>query len=501
MANPLNHYAPRDRKVLYLAYLLRLSNKPLLPFENKDIPLRITCSDYTRKRALKLREQKRREENATKYLKPETQQTFLNVSARIKKTKVKKTGTGQAVEKEVVKIDSKSIYKKLGYFYHPLVFILCALISAPIIISYINNFKLSFLRILLIIPLGILDFSVFYRFTIWLVNIFRVMAHDESLDLSKAIIVRDGAPGAGKTSSLVYDMVVIAKKMWEKIEYEYWLLKPQWEKIHSTGTVDEKRRLREIVEAYEYYTTPQIVNGKPTEIFPCLWSNIPIYVDGKPCSKFLFKHLMQDAKLPYGTVAVLDEISLMIPQELHHTKPIEIKEMTKFPRHFGDYHFGATEQEASNMFKDFRRSCAENKYMQSQKWVCKPTLLNWLFDYLKDRWLTKEPTIERVNQLKAIDRLRSNVGFRQYTYYDRGNLEANIEGTSRKRSFILPCFLNADYDSRAFKNLYKAKNKPLIPSVWDNRIIPDKDLKEIFSPDIQELCKSKKERKNANKTA
>ena len=503
MANPLNHYLPRDRKVLYLAYLLRLSKQPLLTFANKDIPLRITCSDYTKKRALKHQEQERRKQNATRYLKESTQKLFINTSQRLKNKRIKRPGTGQAVKKEPVYVQSKkNIYRVLGNLYYPIGLILCALLTIPILWLYIQNFKLSFFRILLIIPLAVMDMTVLYRFTSWLVNIFRVRAHDASLDLSKAIIVRDGAPGAGKTSSLIYDMVVIAEKMWEKIKYEYWLLKPQWEKIHATGSLDEKRHLREICEAYEYYSMPHIINGKSTYIYPCLWSNIPIYVDGKPCSKFLFKHLVQEAKLPYGTVAVLDEISLMIPQELHRSKPIEIKEMTKFPRHFGDFHFGATEQEATNMFKDFRRSCAENKYMQSQKWVCQPMLLNRLFENLKTRWLEKEPTLERVNQLKAIDRLRSNIGFRQYSFYDRGNIEVNIEGTSRKRTFVLPCYLNADYDSRTFKNLYKAKDKPLIPSIWDNRIIPDKDLKEIFSPDIKEMCKSEKEkRKDANKIA
>ena len=90
MANPLNHYLPRDRKVLYLAYLLRLSKQPLLTFANKDIPLRITCSDYTKKRALKHQEQERRKQNATRYLKESTQKLFINTSQRLKNKRIKR---------------------------------------------------------------------------------------------------------------------------------------------------------------------------------------------------------------------------------------------------------------------------------------------------------------------------------------------------------------------------------------------------------------------------
>ena len=96
--------------------------------------------------------------------------------------------------------------------------------------------------------------------------------------------------------------------------------------------------------------------------------------------------------------------------------------MSKFPRHFGDFHFGATEQEASNMYKDFRRSACENKYMLDQKWICQPIILNRIFDSLKRRYLKAEPTLKRVNQLKGIDRLRRNIGFRKYRFEERGNL-------------------------------------------------------------------------------
>lgn len=489
MANPLSRYPLKYRKLQYLAYLLRLSNKPCLPEPKTEIKY-LTCSEETR-----LASERARKERLAKSLLTERDSKAFLKGMEKHRTKAVDLDKPLSQDKPAIKISlkKKDKYQTLGNLYYFVIAIVLTAITVPIIVHYIKTFSLSIFRLIVFSFVAIIEIIALGKLLAWIIDYTRVQLHNESVDRSKVIIVRDGAPGAGKTSSLIYDVVILAIKSWEDIQYQYWLLKPNFEKIAREGTQDEQRRCREIVEAYEYYSAEHIVNGVKTKIVPCLHSNIPIYVDGLPCSKLLVKHIMQEAKLPYGAVCLGDEFGLMVPQELHTNKPIQIKEMAKFPRHFGDFHFGLTEQDQKNMFIEFRRSTCENKYMLSQKWELQPWLLNWVFKSLQKHYTRHEPTRERVSQIKALDRLRSNVGFRKYTYIDRGN-ENNLEGISRKKTFILPVFLNADYDSRTFKNLYRARDKTIEPDIWDNIVIPDETLKELFRDDIADMCKPKKKK-------
>lgn len=492
MSNPLSRYPPEYRKLQYLAYLLRLSNKPCLPKPKEELKY-LPCSEET-----KLASDKAQKDRLAKSLLTERDsKAFIKA---MDKHRLKPVDLEKDKPAITVSLKKKDKYQKLGNWYYPIIAMFVSLLTVPIIIQYFKSFSLSIFRLITFSLVAIIEIITLGKLLAWIIDNLRVQAHNESIDLSKMIIVRDGAPGAGKTSSLIYDMVLLAQKRWEEIQYQYWLLKPNFEKIARTGSQDEQRRCREIVEAYEYYSSEHIVNGTKTKIVPCLHSNIPIYVDGLPCSKLLVKHIMQESKLPYGAVCLGDEFGLMIPQELHQNKPPEIKEIAKFPRHFGDFHFGLTEQDQKNMFIEFRRCTCENKYMLQQKWELQPWLLNWLFKILQRRYTKHEPTPERVSQLKSLDRLRRNVGFRKYSYIDRGN-ENNLEGVSSKKTIVLPVFLNANYDSRTFKNLYRARDKAIEPDIWSNLVIPDETLKELFRDDILEKCKSKKEQKNARKKA
>lgn len=378
--------------------------------------------------------------------------------------------------------------KWLSSQFRSLMLILTLMPMIPLILNFENKL-LWYVAIAIPLPFVIWSSIIF----VWdLVYKVRIKLHIASINVDKSIIGRYGVPGSGKTSSLFFDMRIMAEKMWRKIKETYILLLPYLDEIRFWP-----RQLREdaeeIIEAYNFY--------KDSGTVPCLWSTVPAFVDGVPVNITTQDHLMQRKRMPYGACVILDEISVILPAELFRTKPIEIKEMCKFPRHFGDFHFGSTEQGEKNMLIDFRNSTAENKCMIEQKWVLKPLLLIKLYNKIIDHQVkkferTKKPMSRaKVNSLQILQRFIKNIGYRKYYYFDSGN--ENDQSKSKVKTFILPPYLNVTYDSRAFKNGYRCKNKPLeVSKCYDIRLT-NAELEKIFIK--KEQLQSKKQKTKTEK--
>ena len=322
----------------------------------------------------------------------------------------------------------------------------------------------------------------------------RVQAHIDSIRTDKAVITRYGVPGAGKTSSLLFDMKICADIMWEKIKEAYKLFKPYLEDIPWWPT-KQREDAMEIIEAYNFYQN--------SGTYPCLWTSVPAFVDGVPCNRLTADHLMQRKRLPYGSVQVLDEISLILPQELFRDKPYEIVEMAKFPRHFGDFIMGTTEQGKDSVLVYMRRVTAENKCMVKQEWCMQPKVMQWIYQKLLDHTDAEDMTEFKAGFFRTFKKLINHVGYRKYYYFDSGN-ENQAEKTGTK-TFILPPYLNIDYDSRAFKNAYRCKDEPLVNSSWEHLRLSKNEIDQIFTDELKQRAmtkeqkKEKKEKENAEK--
>lgn len=312
-----------------------------------------------------------------------------------------------------------------------------------------------------------------YNFLADIVYKLRIKAHDASIDENIFVKQRYGRPGGGKTSSLLYDSKILADVMWKKIQQEYKLLEPYLKDI-PFWSKKAREDAQEIIDAYNFY--------KNSNTYPCLWSSVPVFVDGIPANRLTANHLMQRDRLPYGSVLVLDEVSLILPQELFRNKPIEIEELAKFPRHFADLHIGTTEQGRDNMFKALRNSAGEIRCMLKQEWVLKPRLLIWIYDFLLEH--TKNITKAKVTFFRVLKKIINAIGYRRYTYYDSGT--EDLREVSKEKTFILPSFLNVTYDSRAFKNAYRCKDEPLKQSSWEHLRLSKEELDEIFTKELQE---------------
>ena len=373
-----------------------------------------------------------------------------------------------------------------------LMFLICLMPVIPIAINFSNTF---WWYVAIAIPTPFAIWTLIY--VIWdCVYKIRIKLHIASINVDKSIIGRYGVPGSGKTSSLFFDMKIMADKMWQKIKEAYILLIPYLNEIRFWPTA-LREDAEEIIEAYRFY--------KESGTYPCLWSTVPAFVDGVPVNIITQEHLMQQKKMPYGACCILDEISVILPPELFRNKPIEIKEMCKFPRHFGDFHFGSTEQGEKNMLIDFRNSTAENKCMIEQKWVLKPLFLIAIYNRLIDHYLNKFEntgkgmTKATANVLQIFHKFIKNIGFRKYYYFDSGNENEQVK--SKTKTFILPPYLNVTYDSRAFKNGYRCKDKPLEVSKCYALRLSSQELEKIFikkeqlESNTQKQKKAKREKK------
>lgn len=372
--------------------------------------------------------------------------------------------------------------KIIGKFYYPILFITPTALFLRLILSYSANI-FWWITIALITPWFVFSLINFVRDC---VSKIRINIHNSSITKDKSIVMRFGNPGAGKTSSLIYDLKILADIMWNYICIQYKLLEPYLNEVKFFKPID-RERAEEIIEAYRFYQN--------SGTYPCLWTSIPVFIDGVPTNILEADHLIQEERLTFGSVGLIDETKAIIPPELHRTNPDSIVNMAKFPRHYAELHFGLTDQAKEGAFNAWRRCTAENLFMEKQKWILKPRLLIWLKDTLTLKM--KSPTKFKVTILRIIGKITSCIGYRKYYYCSFGNeYKQTIEKT---KTFILPTFLNADYDDRSCRKGYACLNKPLKVKKWTSMELTEEQIKNIFSSKIKDLAKGEKKRKREKK--
>ena len=287
---------------------------------------------------------------------------------------------------------------------------------------------------------------------------------------------REGVPGAGKTSSLLHDLKILADIMWDKICKKYRMLEPYLEEI-PYWKQKQREDAEEIIEAYNFYLD--------IGTYPCFWTSVPCFVDGVPTNRVTADHLMQRKRLPYGAVVMLDETSLILPQELFRDKPYEILELCKFLRHFGDFKVGSTEQDENSNLIYLRRVSGRTLTMLEQEWIEQPRILQWIYDKLLS-W-TKTMTKKKVCFFKVFEEIIRAMGYRRYWYYES---TIGVSSNPGIQSFLLKPNLNISYDDRAYKNAYRCKDEPLIQCSWEHMRLTKEEIDEIFLQELKERGKT-----------
>lgn len=339
------------------------------------------------------------------------------------------------------------------------------------------NFK-SILWWLFAVPIVSILVLLVYKTVAQVIYERRVKIHNNSIPDNIYVYVYSGNPGAGKTSSLSNDFKHLADHMWSDICEKHAMYEPFLNQIPFWPR-KEKEDALEIIEAYNFY--------QDSGTYPCLWSTVPAFVDGVPANKLVADHLLQRERLPYGAVCLLDESSLILPQELYKDKPYEVIEMCKFVRHYGDFHFGATEQDENSNLIYLRRVAGKKPYFIKQEWVQKPRFLLWLYNKLFNRRAKRKFTTKAVNFFKLFKQYIRAFGYRKYYYTE--------EGVPGVQTFVLKPNLCLEYDDRCYRNAYRCLNKPLKKSAWDYIRPTKRDIDAIFSEELRNRGKTKAQKK------
>ena len=130
--------------------------------------------------------------------------------------------------------DWTGLVKVLARYQYLIYALLSLVIILPIFFTvWIDKPLLTML--LAYIPLGLYAVYIWLPFfrVFWYIS--RVKLHNASIDISKYMVTRNGTPGAGKTSSLIYDSVILAKKMWLELRYQYAKGLAKEAKLYASG--------------------------------------------------------------------------------------------------------------------------------------------------------------------------------------------------------------------------------------------------------------------------
>lgn len=331
----------------------------------------------------------------------------------------------------------------------------------------------------------IIYFFVFYQLFQYCRIKTSQIRHRREISLDNVVVVKIGAPGCGKSSSGLYEAVVMARKMWHKLIEKHYIMRDkvhEWRKDKIKNAV-KLAEWEEVVFSYNWY--------KKHDCVPCLMSNIPVRVKGMMTCRIKKKHVEQRARLPAYSVLFLDEVGAMMSvdtakQRMSETEEarlaLAVSDFFRLIRHFINGRCICTEQDSENIYIDVRRVVSFNEYMLSQKWVLKPYLFMLLAWPLK--WFIIRT--ERFSRIlapphKFLQKLISYIGFRKYQYLRENNTERVTGQQTGKRTFYLNSKLPFDYDDRTFRNLYNCKDEDCIPEIWDKmQVDNDPETVETF---------------------
>jgi hypothetical protein len=285
------------------------------------------------------------------------------------------------------------------------------------------------------------------------------------------LVCKTGAPGCGKSSSGLYEAVVMARKMWKELQWKYFKyykkkVKPAyWSEIEYSYTV--------------------FSSGKNV---PCLLSNIPVYVDGKYTAHVGKEHFEQREPLPGYCVLFVDEIGAMLSVDMARERmsngedAVNIADFCRLARHYGDWRIVCTEQDGANIYIEVRRVASKNEYMLYQRWVLRPYLFLWTFlIFCKVAINVKCLRKVIIPPLRFLEKLCKSIGYRKYRYLTENNTEHERGMETGKRTFYLPSMLNFRYDERTFRNFYKCRHKKINLHIFDNLVLDDSEVfKKMF---------------------
>ncbi|MEG1535939.1 MAG: zonular occludens toxin domain-containing protein, partial [Clostridia bacterium] len=318
-------------------------------------------------------------------------------------------------------------------------------------------------------------------------------------DLSDRVFTKCGKPRCGKSSSGAFLVMFMAYLAWKKLSME--IIVYRWKLYHHKLNDDGKKKYVRAMESYVFYK-----NHIDTNI-PCLFSNMPMKVGNRLSFGLSELHLLQIERLPYCTVIYIDEVGTVYSQELFKLDDDgNISDPLRLCGHYGWWLVG-TEQEMTNIYKDFRRVVSYNEIIEKQK-ACGHSIILFILDKLFESLvrLSNKSKGKEISAIKQSNLVRCYIyvhkiywyiGWRHYKSRktngdcDNGNAKQNLG----KLSYYLPSSLNCKYDDEYCFELYKCKDKRVYYEENKSSMLAVSD----FPSKMLNLCKQIKSDKSIKK--
>lgn len=288
-----------------------------------------------------------------------------------------------------------------------------------------------------------------------------------------------GPPGAGKTSYGGDMSVHVAARRWEDLKYDYHTQKRQVMNWIRLGMTEELEKFRAIKDAYLFF------KARERWYVPCLATTFGMRVGGRYTYKANNKFFTQMQRIPEYCVIFDDEAGSTKGANTSSNVADNVADFYRYIRHYGDFMIVMTEQGDDGAGKYIRKCLDNTIYCKGQKWVFRPDFLLRVFERMKRKMIDGEENglcRLRYNAfVYYLGKIARTIGYRQITYKNMGNIEhedGELKGTGGK--IFLPARLIYDYDDRAYRFTYKAKDLPLDLEGWDRlTLLPKDDLRNV----------------------
>ena len=307
-----------------------------------------------------------------------------------------------------------------------------------------------------------------YHFAKFYAGILLCYHADCKADFGNVVQINAGKPRCGKTSTGVHEALILARLKWEQLKFDAWLYKSREKEIFKRGDIKELLEYHEVMLAYNFYTKSKCI--------PCLWSNIGVFdKKGRASHQVTIEHIKGIKRLPVYSVVFLDEIGAVLKSEdgLNRTgfeKPFDVSDMFRLGGHFLKWAVIGCEQDFNHVYIDCRRVVGFNRIIHGQEWVCRPTIAYGIYKFLK--MLVADSLEKKVKPSPILAEFMTwfgkfvhSIGFRRIKYsfasntetkagMTSGSQEAEIQSLNGVKTRWVPSCLCADYDDRAYKELY-----------------------------------------------
>ena len=375
-------------------------------------------------------------------------------------------------------MDIKRMTRKTFWYYLiPLLILAVVMLSLAqtLIITlfdlFKNGFRFSVLAFqILCILATILLITVFIKRLVLFCKVFYYRAqikrfHNE-INMSNRCVMWDGAPGTGKTFTSIYLTCYQSLVLWEELITQYLLRMPfaaQYLEEYERGISNVWLTYKAVFDSVKFYNS----NG----YIPCCYANIKFVFQGKEPIPLSLQHFQQRKRFAEFNVKLIDEGAEILPNTMRTNNgfkdSLHINDINNYLSMFRQYdegHMVINDQRGTELFKGARSVFNATNYLVEQRSIMSPALfikiLNFFIVRLKKRGYNASRVFSA--RLLALQKRIRQIGFRRFYYVCTLGAEGRMKNNKEILSYVLPCDPPFEYDDRARRHEYKAKDLPLM---------------------------------------